>query len=108
MKTAVFYGGRDIRVEDWPEPQPGQGEVLVRIRAAGICGSDLRHYRGERPETVYPIRAGHELSGEIVALGPGVTTLEPGMRVGVEPLHLLGCGHCPQCRQGAYHICTRR
>jgi threonine dehydrogenase-like Zn-dependent dehydrogenase len=108
MKTAVFYGGTDIRVEDRPVPGPGQGEVLVRIRAAGICGSDLRHYRLERPDASYPMRAGHELSGEVVAVGPDVTALAPGRRVGIEPLHLLGCGRCRQCRQGAYHICPNR
>lgn len=108
MKTAVLYGASDVRVEERPLPEPGPGEVLVRIRAAGICGSDLRHYRGERPETRYPIRAGHELSGEVVAVGPGVSTLESGRRVGIEPLHLLGCGTCRQCRQGAYHICPNR
>ncbi|MBV9172371.1 MAG: alcohol dehydrogenase catalytic domain-containing protein [Chloroflexi bacterium] len=108
MKTAVLYGGHDIRVEEWPEPAAGRDEVVVRIRAAGICGSDLRHYRGERPDAEYPIRAGHELSGEVVGLGPGVTTLDLGQRVGVEPLHLLGCGVCIQCRRGAYHVCARR
>ena len=108
MKTAVLYGGADIRLEERPVPEPGPGEVLVRVRAAGICGSDLRHYRGERPEATYPIRAGHELSGEVVAIGPGVTGLEPGRRVGIEPLHLLGCGACRWCRRGAYHICPTR
>ncbi len=108
MKTAVFYGGPDVRVEERPTPQPGNGEVLVRIRAAGICGSDLRTYRGERADAGYPFRAGHELSGEIVALGNGVSALAVGQRVGIEPLHLLGCGRCQPCLQGQYHICPER
>jgi 2-desacetyl-2-hydroxyethyl bacteriochlorophyllide A dehydrogenase len=87
---------------------PGAGEVLVRIRAAGICGSDLRHYRRALPDTPYPIRAGHELSGEVVDIGPDVTTLRVGQRVGIEPLHLLGCGTCRACQRGAYHICPQR
>ncbi|MBV9355406.1 MAG: zinc-binding dehydrogenase, partial [Chloroflexi bacterium] len=69
---------------------------------------DLRIYRGERAEASYPMRAGHELSGEIVALGDNVATLAVGQRVGIEPLHLLGCGHCRPCLQGQYHICPER
>jgi 2-desacetyl-2-hydroxyethyl bacteriochlorophyllide A dehydrogenase len=108
VKTAVFYGGPDVRVEERALPKPGPGAVVVRIRAAGICGSDLRIYRAERPDASYPMRAGHELSGEIVALGEGVDVLAVGQRVGIEPLHLLGCGHCQPCGQGQYHICPER
>src|SRR5262249_54181980 len=108
MKTAVFYGGTDIRVEDRAEPSPGHGEVLVRVRAAGICGSDLRHYRGQVPNAAYPLTAGHELSGEVVATGSGVTYPQTGTRVGIQPLHLLGCGQCQHCLAGASHICPRR
>jgi 2-desacetyl-2-hydroxyethyl bacteriochlorophyllide A dehydrogenase len=108
MKTAVFYGGTDIRVEDRPVPDPRPGEALVAIRAAGICGSDLRHYRNEAPSSSYPMRAGHELSGEVVAIGAGVTRLKAGARVGIEPLHLQGCGRCRQCRRGEYHVCSSR
>jgi 2-desacetyl-2-hydroxyethyl bacteriochlorophyllide A dehydrogenase len=108
MKTAVFYGGPDVRVEDVPDPLPGPGEVLVRIRAAGICGSDLHGYRTPRPDLAYPLRAGHELSGEIAALGADVEGLSVGQRVAVEPMHLLGCGACVPCRRGDYHICPTR
>lgn len=111
MKAALFYGGRDIRVEDVPDPLPGPGEVLIDVRAAGVCGSDLHPYRGANPwgavETV-PRRAGHELAGVVAALGSGVTGLEVGQRVGVEPMHLVGCGRCRQCRRGDYHICPTR
>ncbi len=108
MKTAMLYGGPDVRVERLPDPEPGPGEVLVRVRAAGICGSDLHGYRQPRPGVKYPIRAGHELSGEVAAVGAGVAGLSPGQRVGVEPMHLLGCGTCPRCLRGDYHICPRR
>ena len=108
MKTATFYGGPDIRIDEIPVPSPGAGQVVVRVRAAGICGSDLHGYRQPRADVTYPIRAGHELSGEISAIGPGVNGLTIGQRVGIEPMHLVGCGECPQCRRGDYHICPWR
>jgi threonine dehydrogenase-like Zn-dependent dehydrogenase len=77
MRTALFYGGPEIRVEEMPTPEPGPGEVLVRIGAAGICGSDLHMYRGESPWGGWggdvPRRSGHELSGTVAAVGPHVT-----------------------------------
>lgn len=108
MKTAMFYGGPDIRIEEIPTPEPGPGEVLVRVRAAGICGSDLHSYRQPRRDGQTPTRAGHELSGEVAAVGPGVTGLAIGQRVGIEPMHLLGCGACAPCRRGDYHVCPSR
>ena len=92
-----------------PDARPG--EVLVRIGAAGVCGSDLHPYRGASPwgaQEPGPRRAGHELAGTIEALGPGVTHLAVGQRVGVEPMHLVGCGRCRQCRRGDYHVCPTR
>jgi len=109
VKTALFYGGRDIRVEEVPDPEPGPGEVLVRVRSAGICGSDLHNYRGDRPTTrPIPWQQGHELAGEVAALGPGVHGLTIGQRVGIEAEHLVGCGECRHCRAGQYHICPSR
>ena len=111
MRAAQFYGGRDIRVEELPDPLPGPGEVLIRIRAAGVCGSDLHPYRGANPwgaDASWPRRAGHELAGTVAALGDGVRGLEVGQRVGVEPMHLVGCGSCRQCRRGDYHVCPTR
>lgn len=111
MKAALFYGGRDIRVEELPDPEPGPGEVLVKIAAAGVCGSDLHPYRGADPwggQAPFPRRAGHELAGVVAAIGVGVRGVEVGQRVGVEPMHLVGCGACRQCRRGDYHVCPRR
>ena len=111
MKAALFYGGHDIRVEELADPVPGHGEVLVDVGAAGVCGSDLHPYRGASPwgdQAPGPRRAGHELAGTVAALGPGVSGLEVGQRVGVEPMHLVGCGACRQCRRGDYHICPQR
>lgn len=111
MKAALFYGGRDIRVEEVPDPLPGPGEVLIDVGAAGVCGSDLHPYRGASPwgdQPSGPRRAGHELAGTVAALGSGVTSLHVGQRVGIEPMHLIGCGTCRQCRRGDYHVCPRR
>ncbi len=109
MKTVFFYGGTDIRVEESSIPQPGPGEALVRVRAAGVCGSDLHNYRGNRPATSQvPWQQGHELAGEIAALGPRVSGLEIGQRVAVEAEHLLGCGNCRWCSQGQNQLCPNR
>jgi threonine dehydrogenase-like Zn-dependent dehydrogenase len=109
LKTALFYGGKDIRVEDRPTPQPGPGEALIRVRSAGICGSDLHNYRGNRQSRFTPPwEQGHELAGEVAALGPGVTGLRAGQRVGVEGEHLIGCGQCRHCHEGQAHLCAQR
>ena len=109
MKAALFYGEKDIRVEDRPTPDPGPGEVLIAIKSAGVCGSDLHNYRGNRPSiNDVPWEQGHELAGAVEALGPGVESLKVGDRVGIEAEHLVGCGHCRECRRGDYHICPER
>jgi 2-desacetyl-2-hydroxyethyl bacteriochlorophyllide A dehydrogenase len=109
LRTAFFYGGRDIRVEDVPDPKPEPDEVIVRIRSAGVCGSDLHNYRGRRAPTLpIPWQQGHELAGEIVELGADVAGFRVGQRVGIEAEHLVGCGRCRWCRNGQYHICPDR
>ena len=81
------------------------------VGAAGVCGSDLHHYRGINPWG-QPLRLvdrrGHELAGIVVEVGSAVKGVRLGQRVGVEPLHLLGCGHCRPCGQGAYNVCQTR
>jgi 2-desacetyl-2-hydroxyethyl bacteriochlorophyllide A dehydrogenase len=109
MKAAIFYGGKDIRIEERPIPEPGPGEVLIKVISCGVCGSDLHYYRGDTPFGKRPPHErGHELSGEVVQLGPGVKDLKPGQPVGIEAEHLLGCGICRPCRRGEYHLCLRR
>ena len=103
MRIARFYGGKDIRVETAPDPEPGPGEVLVRVRAAGICGSDLHGYRRGAAGSGPPRTPGHELAGVVQALGLGVEGLAAGQRVAVQPL--VGCGACRYCRSGDYHLC---
>jgi len=108
MKTAYFYGGKDIRVVEEEIPSPGAGEVLFKVMSAGVCGSDLHNYRGHRVREDVPWQQGHELSGVIVGFGEGVTGVEIGQRVGIEAEHLLGCGNCRLCENGQYHLCADR
>jgi len=110
MRAAIFYGEKDIRVEDRPAPEPLPEEVLVRVRAAGICGSDLLGYNGIgpwQPPKGVGIEEGHELAGEIVQLGSSVTGLAIGQRVAVQPEHLIACGSCQECRSGLPHLCRQ-
>ena len=110
MKVAMFYGGKDIRVEEAPDPVPGPGQVLVQVKGAGICGSNLHGYRSGsfRPGRTYPSSTGHELSGIVAGLGTGVSKVKVGDRVGIEPRHLIGCGECRWCRRGHYEACPTR
>jgi threonine dehydrogenase-like Zn-dependent dehydrogenase len=110
MKAALFYGGKDIRIEEVPDPVPGPGQALIQIKSAGICGSDLHGYREviEDPWFGRPAMDGHELAGIVAELGPGVKNLRVGDEVGVEPRHLIGCGECRYCREGHYEACRNR
>lgn len=108
MKAFVLHGAKDIRPEEVARPEPGPGEVLVAVRAAGICGSDLHYYAHGRCGNFIPTRPfilGHEFAGEVVALGDGVDTLPVGARVAVDPSR--ACGQCRQCRQGRYNLCPK-
>ncbi|MGD0241225.1 MAG: alcohol dehydrogenase catalytic domain-containing protein [Streptosporangiaceae bacterium] len=93
-------------VSDWPEPEPGPGEVLVQVRGVGICGSDLALHAGRRPPPSFPWVVGHETFGEIAATGPGVDRGRAGQRVVVEPN--IPCGTCPACRAGRTSACPHR
>lgn len=110
MRAALLYGPGDIRVKDVPAPEPGPGEALVRIRAVGVCASDLHFYRhGEIGGWGFtePALLGHECAGEIVGFGPGPGSgsLEVGTLVAIEPTR--PCGECDLCRSGRYNICRR-
>ena len=84
-------------------PKPGSGQVLVKIKKIGICGSDIHVYHGTHPFTSYPVTQGHELSAQIVKLGEGVTGLAPGQKVTIEPQ--VYCGKCYPCTHGKYNLC---
>ena len=108
MLAATFYGPRDFRLEDLPDPSPGPGEALVRVRSAGICGGDLHEYRAgmQLYPTPYPRPAqGHELAGTVVSVGAGVERVAPGDRVAVQPM--ISCGACKECTSGRYALCAR-
>jgi len=105
MEALVYHGAGDLRVEERRTPRAGPGEVLVRVRACGICGTDLRIAAGSH--RAYPdgtVRVpGHEIAGEVAAVGDGVD-LEEGTPVFVAPN--VGCGQCRQCRQGRVNLCA--
>lgn len=102
MKAAVLHANEDLRYEETETPAPKKGEVLVRVRACGICGSDVPRvlYNGAH---FYPIVLGHEFSGEIAGIGEGVTGFEIGDRVAGIPL--IPCKNCPDCDNGNYSLC---
>jgi threonine dehydrogenase-like Zn-dependent dehydrogenase len=98
---------RSLRLAvDWPEPEPGPGEVLVQVRGVGICGSDLALHTGRRQPPSFPWVVGHETFGEIAATGPGVDESRARQRVVVEPN--IPCGACPACRSGRTSACPHR
>ncbi len=108
MQAVTFYGPRDFRFEELPDPTPGPGEAVVRVRSAGICGGDLHEYRAgvQLYPTPYPRPAqGHELSGTVAAIGVGTEGIAPGDRVAVQPM--ISCGACKECAEGRYGLCPR-
>ena len=107
MRGVVFPGDRRAEVRDFPDPEPGPGEVVVRIKAAGLCGSDLHLYRQTAAQRAgNDTIPGHEPSGVVETLGPGVDTVQVGDRVSV--YHYRGCGHCKHCRAGNVMWCAER
>ena len=108
MRVSVLYGVGEVGVEERPIPQPGPGDVLIRVGSVGVCGSDVHYYEHGRigPHVVaQPLILGHEAGGRIAATGPDVTELTVGQRVSIEPG--VPCRACPQCRAGRYNLCPR-
>ena len=106
MKAMKFPEAGKAEIVEVPVPTPGPSEVLVRVRATGICASDVAAFKGTHNFRRPPVITGHELAGEIVTLGQDVTGLRVGDRVALEP-H-VGCGHCDYCRQDNYHECPEK
>ena len=109
MRAGVLFGPKDLRVEEIEIPKIEPGWVLIRVRAAGICGSDLHLYK---EKTFIPISSvlgegkyvpGHELAGEVEEIGEGVESLKKGDRVVIEPT--INCGTCDWCKIGLYNLC---
>ncbi len=105
MKAAVLYAPFDMRLEEVSTPDCGMDHVLVKVKAAGICGSDVHFYEGTHPYKNYPRIHGHEFAGEIVKLGENVSGFSVGDHVVIEPLK--ACGKCYPCRHGKYNCCTK-
>jgi L-iditol 2-dehydrogenase len=106
MKAAVLHGIDDLRVEEVPVPSLGPEDALVRVQACGICTSDVHYYvhgRIGRYVVESPMIVGHELAGDVVAVGEAVDHLPVGTRVAVEPG--VTCGRCPMCKSGRYNLC---
>ena len=98
--------GRPLDFESRSEPLPGPGEIRVRVEACGVCRTDLHIVDGELPDIRLPIVPGHEIVGIVEALGPGVTALAPGRRVGIPWLGHT-CGICPYCAAHQENLCDR-
>ncbi|SHK53668.1 Threonine dehydrogenase [Pseudonocardia thermophila] len=104
MRAAVTSGPGVIAVEAVPDPEPGPGDVVVDVGAVGLCGTDLHMFLGERHDTGFPLRQGHEVGGTIAALPPGYRgPLRVGQTVAVDPS--LPCGSCRPCVRGAWSAC---
>ncbi len=106
MKAARLHGIRDIHTDEVPRPEPGPGEVLLKMAAVGVCGSDVHYYLdGGIGDAVIaaPITMGHEPSAYVAALGAGVEGLEIGQLVAIEPA--IPCGHCEMCLTGHPNLC---
>ncbi len=100
MKVAMYYNNRDVRLEEMAVPSIGPGELLVRVKASGICGTDVMEwYRIQKA----PLVLGHEIAGEVAAAGAGVTAYRPGDRVMVS--HHVPCMQCRYCLSGHHSVC---
>jgi threonine dehydrogenase-like Zn-dependent dehydrogenase len=114
MRGAVFLGNRKLEVRNFPDPTPGPGEVVIQMKASGLCGSDLKFYRsppGEAQKALglgdqaEPFIAGHEPCGVVAARGPGVSEREAPIGQRVMDHHYAGCGVCKHCRVGWSQLC---
>lgn len=101
MRALRAYGPGEIALEEVLRPEPGPDDVVVRVRACGICGTDLHWYHGAFPAP--PVCPGHEIAGDVAAAGGNVRELREGDAVALEGI--AGCGQCAACRSGSYHLC---
>lgn len=105
MKSAVFYGKHDLRVEETKKPEIGPKDVLIQVKACGVCGTDVHIYEGDKgaAEVTPPTILGHEFSGVVAQTGAEVVNCKVGDRVCIDPN--CYCGTCEPCRNGAAHYC---
>ena len=106
MKSAVFYGKHDLRIENHEIPAIGPEDVLIQVKACGVCGTDVHIFEGDKgaADVTPPTILGHEFSGVVVQTGSAVTACKAGDRVCVDPNRPCGC--CTACRSGINHFCT--
>ncbi|WP_434354957.1 Zn-dependent oxidoreductase [Parasalinivibrio latis] len=105
MKSFVVGAANKFGIEDLPVPQPGAGEVLVKVAYAGICGSDMHIIHGQNPFATYPRITGHEFVGTVENIGNKVTKIQAGQKVVINPA--ISCGKCRPCVIGRPNVCTR-
>lgn len=105
MKSAVFYGKHDLRTEESPIPEIGAHDVLIQVKACGVCGTDVHIYEGDKgaAEVTVPAILGHEFSGVVAGTGKLVKNYQTGDRVCIDPNCF--CGTCEPCRSGNAHFC---
>ena len=114
MKGVVFLGDRRLELREFPDPTPGPGEVVLEIKASGMCGSDLKFYRAAGGGGAAslglggtgPVIAGHEPCGVVAAVGPGVAENQARVGMRVMQHHYRGCGVCPHCSTGWMQLCV--
>ncbi|HEX4836808.1 MAG TPA: alcohol dehydrogenase catalytic domain-containing protein [bacterium] len=106
MKAVVYKGPGVVALEEHADPHPGAGEVLVAVRAVGICGSDIHGFSGATGRRAPGIVMGHEVAGVVVGRGPGVARPRPGSRAAIFPI--LSCHRCDACLRGQPQVCGRR
>jgi 2-desacetyl-2-hydroxyethyl bacteriochlorophyllide A dehydrogenase len=104
VKAAIWEKPGELRIGERDDPTPGHGELVVKVGACGMCGTDLHIADGAFEPTPYPLVPGHEFAGEIVAVGPEVDNWSEGARVAVDPS--LFCGKCEMCRIGRGNLCA--
>jgi 2-desacetyl-2-hydroxyethyl bacteriochlorophyllide A dehydrogenase len=103
VKAAIWEAPNELRIGERPDPAPGPEDVVVRVGACGVCGTDLHIAAGDFAYTPFPHVPGHEFAGEVVAVGDDVRELRAGARVAVDPS--LFCGRCSFCREGRGNLC---
>ena len=113
MKGVVLAGDRRVEILDFPDPAPGPGEVVIEIKASGMCGSDLKFYRAAGGAAALgfktsggPVIAGHEPCGVVAAVGPGVPERQTRVGMRVMQHHYRGCGVCRHCATGWMQLCV--
>jgi L-iditol 2-dehydrogenase len=104
MRAAVYLGPEKIELRTVPIPEPAEGEILVRVRAATTCGTDVKTYRRGHPKFPPPFIFGHEFGGDVVKVGDGVQNFREGMRVAANVF--AECGECFYCKRGQGNICV--